>query len=80
MSAVTATADKRTRQKYISRRAQFDGDIVGPDQVADMLVVCRKTVINMANAEKLPYFRAGSQYRFSKKKIEKFMESGVISA
>lgn len=43
-------------------------------EVAEILAVHPNTVRTWANAGKIPHFRVGRQMRFSKKKIEEWME------
>jgi len=48
--------------------------LLKPEQVATMLNVARKTVVNMAREGRLPHVRVGRRYRFDPTEIDRWIQ------
>jgi len=48
--------------------------LLKPEQVATLLNVARKTVVNMAREGRLPHVRVGRYYRFDVAEIDRWIE------
>ena len=62
-------------QGFAERKETERPDILNVDEVADLLRVSTQTVYNMIKDGRLPAFKAGREWRFSKKELEKIMKN-----
>jgi excisionase family DNA binding protein len=51
-----------------------EGEILTPKQVADFLKVTERTIYRLAAAKKIPAFRVGGTWRFSKAEINQWIQ------
>lgn len=61
-------------QGFAERKETERPDILNVDEVADVLRVSTQTVYNMIKDGRLPAFKAGREWRFSKNELEKIMK------
>lgn len=74
----------KTAKLVVLEGAVFEGecrmleDIFGPDDLARYLEIDLNSVMEWANSGKVPAFKEGDNWRFERKKIDKWIASGKL--
>ena len=53
----------------------FTGQVMTADEVAELLRVHRSTIYRLLKTGQIPFFRMGSDYRFSRQAIDEWRKS-----
>jgi len=60
----------------MSRQNDEKREILDMEMAAELLLISVSTLRKLVKAGKVPYYRHGKQYRFSRQKLEKQIQSG----
>jgi len=83
-STAEVKGEIKTAKLIVMEGAIFEGecrmleDIFGPDDLARYLEIDLNSVMEWANSGKVPAFKDGDNWRFERKKIDKWIASGKL--